>query len=247
VTCTPKPARPTRSRPGLRILVTAGPTQEFFDSVRFISNPSSGKMGYALAAAAKQRGHHVTLVTGPVAIAPVTGIEVIPVVTADEMFRACLSAFRRCDAAVMTAAVCDYRPRATLSRKLQKSARPRTITLVPTRDIAAHLGQRKNRRVVVTFAMEDHDHHAHAERKLHRKNSDAVVLNGPGNIAGDTAVVEILRADSGWSPPIRGTKYAIAKKIITLVEQLAHARNAPPRPANRSSTPAGVATRKHHD
>lgn len=204
----------------MRILVTAGPTQEYFDSVRFISNPSTGKMGYALAEQARRRGHEVVLVSGPVALAAPTGVELVPVVSADQMFHRSVDAFERCDAAIMTAAVCDYRPSRRLDHKPAKHDRPRRITLVPTRDIAAHLGTVKGRRPIITFAMEDHDEHAHAERKLRHKNCDAVVLNGLANVGADQALVEIYRPDGGWSSPLQGSKTEIAVAIVQLLEDL---------------------------
>jgi phosphopantothenoylcysteine decarboxylase/phosphopantothenate--cysteine ligase len=203
----------------LRILITAGPTREFFDSVRFISNPSTGKMGFALAEVAAARGHHVTLIAGPVELKSPANVEVIRVTTAQEMFDASVSSFERADAAVMTAAVCDYRPAVRLDKKLQKSAQPRTIELLPTRDICAHLGSIKGRRVVIGFAMEDHDHHAHAEAKLKRKNCDAIVLNGPENVGADNATVEILISQT-WQEKTQGTKHEIARHIIQLTESL---------------------------
>jgi phosphopantothenoylcysteine decarboxylase/phosphopantothenate--cysteine ligase len=208
----------------MRILVTAGPTREFFDSVRFISNPASGKLGYAIAAAALQRGHEVVLISGPVSLPAPEGARVIHVVSAREMFEAATSAFAECQAAVMTAAVCDYRPSRRLSHKLKKQPRPRTIQLQPTEDICAHLGRAKGRRLVIGFAMEDHDDHANAERKLRSKRCDAMVLNSIANIAGDAAEVEILRADSGWSGPRAGTKAQLGAVVVDLVEELASTR-----------------------
>jgi len=204
----------------LRILITAGPTREFFDSVRFISNPSTGKMGYALAVAALRRGHEVTLVSGPVALKPPGGCRCIHVVSAAEMADASKRAFRRADAAILTAAVCDYRPTHPLKRKLAKQSRPRPITLAPTEDIATSLGRVKKHRVIIGFAMEDHDHHAHAEAKLRRKRCDAIVLNGPENVGSDAAAIEIFHAAGHWSPACTGSKRAIATRIIRLTESL---------------------------
>jgi phosphopantothenoylcysteine decarboxylase/phosphopantothenate--cysteine ligase len=204
----------------MRILVTAGPTREFFDSVRFISNPSSGKMGYAIAAEAQRRGHEVALVSGPVALADPPGVEVVRVVSAHEMFLVATSLFEHCHAAVMTAAVCDYQPARRIEHKLKKRNRVRPIRLVPTKDICAHLGKTKGDRVVVGFAMEDHDHHANAEGKLKRKRCDAIVLNGIGNVAGDSAEIEILRADFGWGKPTAGTKAEMSAVVMDLVEDL---------------------------
>lgn len=204
----------------MRILVTAGPTREFFDTVRFISNPSSGKMGYAVASEAAARGHDVVLVSGPVALDRPEGVRVVSVVSAAEMYERSCAEFQTCAAAVMTAAVCDYRPTRTLDHKLKKRSRPRPITLVPTRDIAADLGRVKGERVVVGFAMEDQDHHANAEAKLHKKRCDAIVLNGIANVGADQAEVEILRASGGWTEPVQGSKARIAAVVVDLVEAL---------------------------
>ena len=204
----------------MRLLVTAGPTREFFDSVRFISNPSSGKMGYAIAAQAARRGWKVDLISGPVDLPAPKGVKVTRVVTAQEMFDAALALFPRCQAAVMTAAVCDYRPSTRLERKLKKSNRVRSLRLVPTPDIAAHLGKSKGDRIVIGFAMEDHDEHRHAEAKLRRKRCDAIVLNGPSNVGGDRAAVQIFHKATGWSAQVVGSKARIAKLVVGLVEQL---------------------------
>lgn len=206
----------------MRILITAGPTREYFDTVRFISNPSSGKMGYAIAASAVQRGHEVVLVSGPVSLSRPHGVTVKSVTSAGEMLAAATSEFEACDAAIMTAAVCDYRPTRRLDHKLKKQNRLRPIQLQPTTDICALLGRQKAHRVVIGFAMEDHDEHAHAEGKLRRKRCDAIVLNGIDNVGGDHATIEILRANGGWSRPIRGAKSEIADRVVRLTEELAH-------------------------
>lgn len=209
----------------MRILVTAGPTREFFDSVRFISNPSSGRMGYAIAAAAASRGHDVLLVSGPVELPDPAGVEVRRVVSAREMFAAATARFDECHAAVMTAAVCDYRPARCRAHKLKKQNRPRTIRLQPTPDVCAHLGAAKGSRVVIGFAMEDHDHRQNAERKLRRKRCDAIVLNGIANVASETAEINILRFDTGWSGPFTGAKDQIGVTVVRLVEELVDLRS----------------------
>jgi len=180
----------------VNFLVSAGPTREFFDTVRYLSNPSSGKMGYAIAREAARRGHRVTLVTGPVALRPPRGVVLVPVLSAAEMARACKRAFRGADVAVMTAAVCDYRPGDRLDHKLAK----------------------KGKRLLVGFAMEDRDAHRRAERKLKSKNCDLIVLNGPENVGGDRAVVELYRPVQGWSEPIRGSKAVIARRLVRIIE-----------------------------
>ena len=204
----------------MRILVTAGPTREFFDSVRFISNPSTGRMGYAITVEAIQRGHQVILVSGPVTQPRPDGAEVIDVVSAKEMFEAATLRFDGCDAAILTGAVCDYRPAQRLTNKLKKDNRPRTMELQPTEDICAYLGKRKGGRVLIGFAMEDHNHRPHAEAKLRRKRCDAMILNGIENVASETAEIEIFRADRGWSGPVSGSKAEIAATVMDLVESL---------------------------
>lgn len=203
----------------MRILITAGPTREFFDSVRFISNPSSGKMGFAIAQEAAARGHEVTLVAGPVDLPDPKGVRTIRVVSAAEMFDASVEAFEKADAAIMTAAVCDYRPTRTLPHKLKKQNRVRPIQLQPTTDICAHLGKIKGDRIVIGFAMEDHDHHEHAEGKLRRKRCDAIILNGMANVGSDEATVEVLRDSGRWEKPVSGTKKQIAALVLKLVEE----------------------------
>ena len=132
----------------MRLLLTAGPTREYLDPVRFLSNASSGKLGYAIAAAAAKRGHAVELISGPVELQPPRGVKVTHVVTSQEMFQAASSIFPRCDAAIMAAAVCDYRPAKRSTKKLKKTGDALTVTFRPTQDIAAHLGRRSEERRV---------------------------------------------------------------------------------------------------
>jgi phosphopantothenoylcysteine decarboxylase/phosphopantothenate--cysteine ligase len=204
----------------VHFLVSAGPTREYFDSVRFISNPSSGKMGYAIAYEAARRGHKVTLVSGPVSLAPPKKVEIVSVVSAAEMAKACKGAFVGADVAVMTAAVCDYRPKQRAGHKIEKKARTKRVVLEPTEDIATSLGRRKGGQILVGFAMEDHDPYRHAERKLTRKRCDLMVLNGPENVGSDRAVVELFTLAEGWSEPIKGSKRAVARRLIKVIESM---------------------------
>lgn len=205
----------------MKLLITAGPTREYFDSIRFVSNPSSGKMGYAMAAAAVARGHEVTLISGPVSLAPPAGVKVIHVISAAEMAEAAKSAWPRQDAAIMTAAVCDYRPVTHLSKKMPKSDKPLVLKLVATEDIARSLGAAKQPgQVLVGIALEDHDGRVHAEAKLRRKNCDAFLLNGPANVGSDLADVEVLVAGGDWTRWRRAAKGQIAVRLIRLVEDL---------------------------
>lgn len=203
----------------MRILITAGPTREYFDSVRFLSNGSSGRMGHALAQTAARRGHHVTLVRGPVDLPSPKGIRVVPIVSAAQMLSACLREHHACDAAIFAAAVCDYRPAVALSRKPAKRTTGMALRLVPTRDIAATLGRRKGARFHLGFALEDHHGRAHAEQKLRRKRFDAIVLNSPAAINASASSVELLTSDGRWTswPPL--SKSRVALRLIRLLEQ----------------------------
>lgn len=163
----------------MNILVTAGPTREYLDAVRFLSNASSGRMGFACARAARRAGHRVTLVTGPVELPDPPGVRTIRVTGAREMRRAVLKAFPRADAVIMTAAVGDYRPARRFPGKIKKGARPLSLRLVRTPDILKALGARKGRRLLVGFALEVRDAEREALRKAREKNLDYVVLNSP--------------------------------------------------------------------
>ena len=212
---------PRRLAKRLRILITAGPTREYLDSVRFISNPSSGKMGYAIAAAARAAGHNVTLVSGPVALAPPAGVRIIHVESTAEMAAAAKKAFAKSDAAIFTAAVCDYRPRKRARRKLPKRGGGLALDLVPTIDIARTLGRRKGRRITVAFALEDHAARRHAESKLRRKNCDAIVLNSPATIGTKKARVEFLVLRRQWQIWPAAPKKTVGRRLIREVEKMA--------------------------
>ncbi|RIK66648.1 MAG: hypothetical protein DCC65_08890 [Planctomycetota bacterium] len=209
----------------MNIVITAGPTREYLDTIRFISNPSSGRMGYAIARAAAERGHDVTLVSGPVEVESPAGTRIIRVETAEEMLGAARRAFRRADAAIFTAAVCDWRPARRADRKLPKAKVSRLLRLVPTPDIAATLGRVKGSRLTIAFALEDHDGRRHAESKLVRKNCDAILLNGPGNIGSKAARFEYLARGGTWQSWPADHKSAIARRIIRALESM-HALKA---------------------
>jgi len=164
---------------GKKVLVSAGPTREYLDPVRFISNPSSGKMGFAVAEAAFLRGAEVTLVTGPTALKALEGVTLIPVESAQEMLTALDSLFDSCDALVMTAAVADWRSAIMKHEKEAKMGEQQTIALVRTTDILQHLSQRKAKQVVIGFAMETHQGVERAADKARRKKMDFICLNYP--------------------------------------------------------------------
>jgi len=182
-------------KPAFRCLLTAGPTREYLDPVRFLSNGSSGRMGYALAAAAAARGWQVDLVSGPVTLPPPAGVTVHRVVSAAEMLAACEPCFATCNLFIAVAAVADYRPREVTAEKRKKSPGPLTLELVPTVDILRTLAARKSPgQIVVGFAAETEDVEAGARRKLADKRLDWIVANdvgrpGLGMEAADNAVV----------------------------------------------------------
>lgn len=211
----------------LRFLITAGPTREYIDSVRYISNDSSGKMGFALAAAAVARGQRVTLVHGPVALEPPAGVRAVSVISAGEMLEACLAQWPRHDVLIMAAAVADYMPVSVARTKLKKSKTSHVLWLRPTVDILDRLSrQRGPAQVVIGFALEDRNARRNAEKKLREKLLDAIVLNRPETIGADRAVVEILVAGETWRNLPGNTKPRVGPKLIRLAEELYERRAA---------------------
>jgi phosphopantothenoylcysteine decarboxylase/phosphopantothenate--cysteine ligase len=162
---------------GHTVLVTAGPTQEPIDAVRFISNPSSGKMGYAIAEAARQRGAEVTLVSGPTSLAVPPGVKLRHVQTACEMREAVLEEYEKADVIIKAAAVSDYRPKQFIPYKVKKAAEVETLELIRNPDILAELGQHKGKRVLVGFAAETDDLLVNAQKKVQAKHVDLLVAN----------------------------------------------------------------------
>jgi phosphopantothenoylcysteine decarboxylase / phosphopantothenate---cysteine ligase len=220
--------QPSQDLAGEAVLVTAGPTREALDPVRFISNRSSGKMGYAVAEAASRRGARVILVTGPTALPPPHGAEVVRVETAQEMYDAVLSRLDAATVVIKAAAVADYRPKRVAERKIKKDETVPEITLEPTPDILAEVGRRKGRRILVGFAAETEDLVANARKKLQRKNLDLMVANDlrqPG--AGfdiDTNVVKILDAQGGVEEVPLQTKRSVGDRILDRVVELIRKR-----------------------
>ena len=161
----------------MRILITAGPTREAIDPVRFLSNRSSGKMGFCLARVAARRGHVVTLISGPVALRPPSKVSFVAVMTAEEMLAAVKRHLSRCDALIMAAAVVDWRPRRVSPQKIKKATGYRLLRLEPTPDILKQLRSKKGRRVFIGFAAETERMLAEARRKLAEKGLDLIVAN----------------------------------------------------------------------
>ncbi|MCL4557760.1 MAG: bifunctional phosphopantothenoylcysteine decarboxylase/phosphopantothenate--cysteine ligase CoaBC [Deltaproteobacteria bacterium] len=162
---------------GRNILVTAGPTREYLDPVRFISNPSSGKMGYAIARAARMRGAHVTLVSGKVTIKPPYGVDFVEIESAGHMLERVNGLFKKMDAIVMTSAVSDFTPSEKSAQKIKKALQHLDIRLDRTADILSHIAKDKGRRIIVGFAAETDDMERYAREKLKQKRMDMIVAN----------------------------------------------------------------------
>ena len=204
---------------GERILITAGPTREFLDPVRYLSNRSSGKMGYALARAALRRGADVVLVSGPTALSAPAGARTIAVTTAEEMRAAVLREFPSATTVVLAAAVADYRPPARAEQKIKRGSDPRGLTLEPCPDIAKELGAQKGEKFLIGFAAETEKLTENAAKKLRAKNLDMIVANnvvaqGSG-FDGDTNIATILERDGpSLSLPLM-TKDELADRIYS--------------------------------
>ena len=222
----------------MHFLITAGGTREYIDPVRFISNASSGRMGYALARAALKAGHAVTLITAPTALKPPAGAEVVAVESAAEMFAAVKEHFSDCDCLIMAAAVADYTPAHPSKTKIKKDGglKP-TLQLKPTADILKWAGRNKAGRgqkakdkgsrvchahrlprIIVGFALEDQNLRANAERKMRDKHLDMIIANPPTAIDAKTSTVHIKTRNSPWIELAGKNKAVIARRIVSLAE-----------------------------
>jgi phosphopantothenoylcysteine decarboxylase / phosphopantothenate---cysteine ligase len=222
----------------MRILITAGPTREYIDPVRFITNGSSGRMGYAVAAAALRRGHDVTLLTGPVATQPpestrpaagkvarVGACRVVPFISVDGLSAAMRKHFPSADAVVMAAAVGDFRPARVSRRKLSRRGGPITLRLVPTKDVLAGAAAgKKPGQIVLAFAVEDGPRNravAKATSEMRRKNADFVLVNTPAAMGASQSEACILSPSGVALPWGRRNKSALAARIVRVLE-IAH-------------------------
>ncbi len=198
----------------LCFLITAGPTREFFDPIRYISNRSSGKMGYAIAAACRKISPHVTLVTGPVTLPEPAGVKCVPVTTAAEMAREVFRRYAKTDVVIMAAAVCDYRPRRVASKKLKKTRQRLVLELEPTTDILLELGKRKRRQILIGFAAETDELERHALDKLRRKRLDLIVANDASAFDADTNCVTLFFADGRVERLPEMSKWKVARQLL---------------------------------
>ena len=208
---------------GKKVMITAGPTYEKIDPVRFIGNYSSGKMGFALAEECRKRGAEVTLVAGPVSLSCDPAIHRIDVESCEEMYQASVSAFKDTDAAILCAAVADFKPSEVASKKIKREKDDLELRLVPTHDIAAALGKmkQKNQRIVA-FALETNDEESNAQKKRKKKNADFIVLNSTRNpgttFRTDDNQITII-SEEGKKEYEKKPKTEVARDII---DELAH-------------------------
>jgi len=226
----------------LHFLITAGGTREYIDPVRFITNASSGKMGFALAQAALNAGHKVTLIStllchferSPdvsgrsreisfcrVGFSPRGNFLIIYVETAEQMFEAVKKYFKQCDCLIMAAAVADYTPAEKSKTKIKKSNKDLIIRLKPTVDILKWAGKnKKENQIVVGFALEDRNLRENAEKKLEEKNLDMIIANAPSSIGASNTEVQIKTTGGKWLKIQSAAKTAVARQIINLMENL---------------------------
>lgn len=202
----------------MHVLITAGPTREYLDDVRFLSNASSGRMGYALAAAACRHGWHVTLVSGPVALIPPATIDLHGVTSAQEMLETCLKLLPQVDGVIAVAAVADYRPASRFRGKIHRTQESLQLELIPNPDILAEIGRRKTHQWTVGFAVESDDALVRARGKLRSKNCDAIVLNLPDAMESADTKVQLLDRSGIVSLEFHGSKAVAAERIIGWIE-----------------------------
>ncbi|WP_342026076.1 bifunctional phosphopantothenoylcysteine decarboxylase/phosphopantothenate--cysteine ligase CoaBC [Cytobacillus pseudoceanisediminis] len=211
-----KPSRLELS--GRKVVITAGPTREKIDPVRYITNHSSGKMGYAIAEAAVSAGAEVVLISGPVTINAPAGLKLIKVESAEEMYQAAISEFDHADVVIKTAAVSDYRPKVTSAQKMKKQPGDELLELERTKDILFELGQKKKKQILIGFAAETEQVDEYAQGKLKRKNADLIVANnvtaeGAG-FGTDTNIVTFFKKDGSSEKLPLMAKKDVAVKIL---------------------------------
>lgn len=202
----------------MRVLITAGPTREFIDDVRFLSNPSTGSMGFACAEASAKAGHRVTLVTGPSSLPDPRGVKVVRVTSALEMRAAAMKAYGAADAVIATAAVSDYRPARRVNGKMKKGPARISLPLVRTPDILAEMGRRKGKRILIGFALETRDEVANALGKLASKRLDHVVLDSTDAFGAGPIDATVIHADGSRESFRRILKKELARLLVALLE-----------------------------
>jgi phosphopantothenoylcysteine decarboxylase/phosphopantothenate--cysteine ligase len=214
-----------------RILITSGPTRQYLDPVRYLTNASSGRMGRALAESALALGHHVVVVSGPVDVHYPGAAEVHRVTSTEEMLDVCRRLFGDCDGLIGAAAPCDYRPVRVAEQKIAKTGEPLALHLVETDDVVATLGANKRPdQWVVGFALETEDHRLRALAKAEKKSCDLMVLNGPEAMDSPQNRVEVLDRTGTVVAEFSGLKETVARGILEVVQRnlVEMARAMPP-------------------
>jgi phosphopantothenoylcysteine decarboxylase/phosphopantothenate--cysteine ligase len=204
-----------------RILITSGPTRQYLDPVRYLTNGSSGRMGKALAEAALALGHEVIIISGPVAIEYPSKAELVSIISTEELLEAAERLFPTCDGVIAAAAPCDYRPHRVESQKIAKTGAAITLQLVETPDVIATLGRgRRSHQWMVGFALETEDQRFRALTKLERKSCDFMVLNGPEAMESAENSVELIAPSGEVVEAFQGSKRDVADGIFRVI----HAR-----------------------
>ena len=203
----------------LRILLTSGPTRQYLDPVRYLSNGSSGRMGKALAEAALDAGHEVVIVSGPVEVRYPKAARVASVVSTEEMLAECLRVFPQCDGLIAAAAPCDYRPQVVAAQKIRKTGRAMDVRLVETPDVVAALGAIRTRQWMVAFALESEDPRLLALQKLQRKKCDLIVVNGPAAMHAANTEVDAIDARGNVVLRAAGSKRKVAKALLQIIHE----------------------------
>lgn len=201
------------------VLITSGPTRQYLDPVRYLTNASSGRMGRALAAAMIEAGHQVTIVSGPVEVEYPPEAEIVSVVSTEEMLEACRRVFPRCNGLIGVAAPCDYRPVRIAEGKIQKTGAPLALHLIETPDVVATLGAEKQHQWLVGFALETDDQRLRALAKIEKKSCDLMVLNGPSAMNALDTEIELIDKQGEVVARLSGSKEKVARSIVAEIER----------------------------
>ncbi|MCA9121506.1 MAG: phosphopantothenoylcysteine decarboxylase [Planctomycetaceae bacterium] len=202
-----------------RILITSGPTRQYLDPVRYLTNGSSGRMGKALAEASLALGHDVVIISGPVVVDYPREAEVVPVISTEDLLAEAQRLFPACDGVIAAAAPCDYRPHRVESQKIAKTGEPLTLHLIETPDVIATIGKgRRDDQWMVGFALETEDQRFRALTKLERKSCDFMVLNGPDAMDAAENSVEIIAPSGDVVEALQGSKAEVAVGILRLIQ-----------------------------
>jgi phosphopantothenoylcysteine decarboxylase/phosphopantothenate--cysteine ligase len=204
-----------------RILITSGPTRQYLDPVRYLTNASSGRMGRALAQAALEMGHEVVMVSGPVEVEYPAGVEIVWVTSTEEMLEKSREVYENCDGLIGAAAPCDYRPLRVEENKIAKDGHPLVLHLIETPDVVATIGSEKRPdQWTVGFALETEDQRFRAITKMERKSCDLMVLNGPEAMNSLNNQIEILDPPGNMIKSARGTKEEVAQVILATIQEI---------------------------